>query len=217
VSMTLTDVKELICEGENEQIEFKRKVTSPERIARSLSAFANSGGGFVLFGIDDDGSIIGIDSEKSVTEEILLAGNQFCDPPIDPIVTSVECYGREVIVVEVLESKQKPVYVWDQEKVEQDDPSVYIRIGDKSVIASDEARHLLEAGNSEAPPLRISVGEYERQLFEYLENHGKIDISGYMELAAIPRRKALRTLIHLTRAGVLKYHFNEKGSHYTLA
>ena len=58
--MDYKDVDRFIEEGEGFEIEFKRKVSSPEKIARALIAFANTKGGTILFGVDDDGSVIEI-------------------------------------------------------------------------------------------------------------------------------------------------------------
>ena len=60
--MYLVELYELIEEGENSHVEFKRKFSSPEKIAKEMIAFANSRGGYILFGIDDDRTIIGVES-----------------------------------------------------------------------------------------------------------------------------------------------------------
>ena len=59
--MKLRDLRELIEEGENIQCEFKRKFTTPEKIAREMMAFANTKGGYILFGVDDDKEIVGVE------------------------------------------------------------------------------------------------------------------------------------------------------------
>ena len=51
---------DLIEEGENIQCEFKRHFTAPEKIAKEMIAFANTKGGYILFGIDDDRKVIGV-------------------------------------------------------------------------------------------------------------------------------------------------------------
>ena len=68
--MNRKDLIDLIEEGENIQCEFKRHFTTPEKIAREMIAFANTKGGYILFGIDDDKKIIGVESEKSEAEMI---------------------------------------------------------------------------------------------------------------------------------------------------
>src|SRR5512136_1553054 len=107
-AMDYKDVLRLIEEGEGFEIEFKRKVSTPEKIARALIAFANTKGGHILFGVDDDGSIIGVESEKSEVEMIRHAGLFYCLPEIEPIIDIVAFDGQDVIVAYVPESDQKP-------------------------------------------------------------------------------------------------------------
>ncbi|MEX0736755.1 MAG: ATP-binding protein, partial [Bacteroidota bacterium] len=101
----------LLEEGEGSTVEFKRKVTSPEKIARALVGFANTRGGMILFGVDDDKSIVGVESEKSEVEMIKTAANIFCDPPINPSIEIISYKGKDLIIVTVEESNEKPHYL----------------------------------------------------------------------------------------------------------
>ena len=84
--MIISELRLLLEEGEGSQLEFKRKVSSPEKVARALIGFANTKGGTILFGVDDDKTIVGVESEKTEVEMIQTAGRLFCDPPIDPVI-----------------------------------------------------------------------------------------------------------------------------------
>ena len=55
----IEDIKELIAQTENEQVEFKETTGQLERGMETLCAFLNGEGGTVLFGITDKGKIIG--------------------------------------------------------------------------------------------------------------------------------------------------------------
>ena len=109
--MKLNDLKRLIDEGEGFELEFKRKFSTTEKIAKTLIAFANTKGGIMLFGVNDDRTIIGVTSEKEEIEMIRTAGNVYCDPPIEPDIDTVPYKGRDVIVATVEESGQKPHYL----------------------------------------------------------------------------------------------------------
>jgi predicted HTH transcriptional regulator len=61
-------VLELIERGECLNVEFKQRFSSHEKIAKEMIAFANTRGGFILIGVDDDKSLFGIGSEKSDVE-----------------------------------------------------------------------------------------------------------------------------------------------------
>ncbi|MEK7263975.1 MAG: ATP-binding protein, partial [Bacteroidota bacterium] len=87
----------------------KRKVTSPEKIVRTLIAFANSHGGNILFGVDDDGSVCGVRSEKEEVEQIQFAANELAVPPILFELRIIAYKAKkDVIVCTVFESETKP-------------------------------------------------------------------------------------------------------------
>ena len=105
--MKRREVLELIEGGESIHCEFKRKFTSPEKIAREMMAFANTRGGFILFGVDDNKDIIGVESEKAEAELIEDAAKNFCEPPLEYMIEFIEFYGKEVIIIDVPESDFK--------------------------------------------------------------------------------------------------------------
>ena len=158
--MNFHDVNLIIEEGEGFRIEFKRRISSPEKIARTLISFANTKGGTILFGVDDDGSIVGVESEKSEVELIEIAGRDFCDPPVASRLTIVPFDGRDVIVCEVLESKVKPHYfLGEQDRDNGESTRVYIRVNDNTMMASKEVVKILQNENLDAPPLKVTIGE----------------------------------------------------------
>jgi ATP-dependent DNA helicase RecG len=59
-SMIKSDLLQLIANGENSGVEFKRDDLRPEQLAKEIVALANLKGGKVLLGVEDDGSISGI-------------------------------------------------------------------------------------------------------------------------------------------------------------
>lgn len=206
-------------EGEGFELEFKRRVPSPKKIAKTLIAFANTRGGIILFGVDDDKSIVGIGSEKEEIELIQTAGTYYCDPPIQPTIDIVPYKGKDVLVVTVAESTQKPhaLFVDGDEEETTSGTHVYIRVNDKTVEASKEVVKILEAENPDAPPLRIAIGDAERRLFAYLDEHERITVQQFAQLVNVSKRRASRSLIQLVRAGLVRLHTNEKEDYYTKA
>ena len=59
-ALTKTHLLELITHGENSGVAFKRDEVQPESLAKELVAFGNFEGGRILLGIDDDGTISGL-------------------------------------------------------------------------------------------------------------------------------------------------------------
>lgn len=216
--MNLHDVKILIEEGEGFQLEFKRRISSPEKIARTIISLANTKGGNILFGVDDDGKIVGVESEKSEVELIEIAAKDYIDPPITPHIDIVPFDGRDVIVCYIEESDTKPhYYLGENHSVEKENTRVYIRVNDKTMMASREVVKILQDENPNAPPLKLGIGEKERTLFKYLESKERINLREFGRLVNISDRRASRILVRLVRAGVLRIHTHEKNEYFTLA
>ena len=216
--MNFHDVNLLIEEGEGFTVEFKRRISSPEKIARTLISFANTKGGTILFGVDDDGAIVGVESEKSEVELIEIAGKDFCDPPVRGIIDIVPFNGRDVIVCQIEESKTKPHYfLGERDRENGENTRVYIRLNDKTLLASREVVKILDNENPHAPPLKVSIGENERRLFKHLEMHERITVRELGRLINVSDRRASRILVQLVRAGVIRIHTHEREEFFTLA
>jgi predicted HTH transcriptional regulator len=214
-NMNYRDVQALLDEGEGFQLEFKRRVSNSEKIAKAFVGFANTKGGTILFGIDDDRSVVGVESEKSEVEMIKEVAEFHCEPPVDVDIEIIPFKGKDVIAVFVEESRQKPHSVLGHEDSKELQLQAYIRVNDKTVEASKEVVRILRSENPDAPPLRIAIGENERRLFDFLEQNERVTLREFGDLVNISKRRASRTLIQLVRAGVLRVHTNEKEDYYT--
>ena len=62
--MTAEQLQALILLGEHSRQQFKRNFHSPDALAAELAAFSNSGGGTLFIGVNDDGSIAGLDAAE---------------------------------------------------------------------------------------------------------------------------------------------------------
>ena len=216
--MNKKELQVLLEEGEGVHLEFKRKVSSPEKIARAMVGFANTRGGTILFGIDDDKSIVGVESEKSEIEMVETAAQFFCEPPIEPIIEIVSYRGKDILAVTIEESEEKPhALITGGNGDENQQSKVLIRVKDKTLIASKEVVKILRSESPNAPPLTISIGDTERRLFDYLDRNERITVKQFGKLVNISDRRASRILIGLVRAGVLRIHTLEKEDFYTMS
>ncbi len=212
--MYLIELNELIENGENEFVEFKRKFSSPEKIAKEMIAFANSKGGKIIFGVDDDKSIVGVESEKGELELISTAARFYCEPELEFESEILLLKGKDIVVVHIAESKRKPHKLVGEER--DNGTKVYIRHKDQSVTATRETVKILKDTNADSHPLKVTIGEIERALFEYLESHGRITVKGFKKLVNISERRASRTLVNLVRANVIRHNTTGKEDFYTL-
>lgn len=207
------DVEELsrhVALGEGDHLEFKRRVPEPQRIAREVVAFANTHGGRVILGVDDQGTIAGL---KDPDEQIFLfraAIETHTDPVVEFTLRRIAVSRkREVIVVEVPSSASRPHYVTDGEA-----RTAYVRFGEKSMEASREAIRLMRRSNDEAGS-RFEFGDKELKLMRYLDTYGRISVEQFARIADIRVRQASQTLVVLTRARVLQFHPSESGDYFT--
>ena len=215
--MNYKDVDSMIEQGEGSGTEFKRKISSPNKIARTMISFANSGGGIILFGVDDDGTIVGVESEKTEIELIRTAGKIYADPSIEPTIEIIPYRGKDIVAAIIEESREKPHYYKDGGNgTEQEGERVYIRVKDRSVVASKEMVHILNAQNPDADPMTIAIGNHERRLFDYLETNDRITLKSFVQLVNISERRASRILVNLVRAGTLQIHTDEHEDYYTM-
>lgn len=214
--LTLYELNELIDSGENQFVEFKRKFTEPEKIAKEMLAFANTHGGKILFGIDDDKSVVGVESEKGEIEYIDLAARFYCEPELTYTVDIMHIYRKDVIIANIPESSQKPHRLIENGKSDADETKVYIRVKDRSVQASRETIKVLKKLRQDAPPQIINLGDKEKALLEYLQTHDRVTLKEFREFLNLSNRRASRILVNLVRADIIRLHNHEKEDFYTL-
>jgi len=216
--MNRKHVLELIEEGENLQCEFKRHFTTPEKIAREMIAFANTKGGYVIFGVDDDKEVVGVDSEKAESEMIKDAAENYCEPPLDYLIDFIELYGKELVVVSIPESDNKPYRLQDyQNELDINKAVVLVRINDKSVQASKEMVRILRANSADLALKKYTIGQVEKMVFEYLGKYERISVKELSNLVNISERRASRTLVKMVRANLLLIHTKDNGEEFFTA
>lgn len=216
--MTYKELKELIEEGENLQCEFKLKFTTEEKIAKEMIAFANTKGGFLIFGVDDDKSIIGIESEKEVAELVYNTAKNYCVPPLEIKIDFLILKGKEIVVVSIPESELKPHRLQDYlNELDLNKSIVPIRVNDKTVQASKEMIRLLRAKSGNKALIKYTIGQNEKLVFEFLKHHETISVKELSNLVNISERRASRTLVKMVRANLLMIHTKDNGEEYFTA
>ena len=209
---------DIIGQGETRHTEFKRLVHSPVKIAKSIVAFANTEGGIILIGVDDDKRIIGIHSEKEMLEVIHDAVKLHVEPELQIETEITEYKKRLVLMVIVPESSDKPHYHIATERnpdtlKESTIKKVYMREGSHNKVASPDKVFMME---SESSPLKLSFGENEKMLLGHLEKNTSITAQEFSSLAGIPLQRAMQTLVALVRSGAIKLCNEGQKSYYCL-
>lgn len=209
--MKLKDLKNLIATGESSFLEFKHKVASPEKIAKEMVAFANTNGGRILIGVNDNGELAGIESYYEEEFWLNQAANDVCVPPINIKIEMVHAGKKDVLVVEVPESDNKPIAVKGKSK-----RTVYIRQEDENIIATDDRVEILKNKTS-TTGVTFEYGEREQQLFRFLNEYGDITIERFSIISNITTYRAERILVDMASAGVLDTYEQKGVVHYTFS
>lgn len=206
----MDDLQRLIWQGENDQVDFKQRVTQPDKIARTLVSFANTRGGTILIGVKDNGKVVGVDPEEE-KHTLELAAGFYCDPPLLLSYEEVEFDGHTILKVTVPESKTKPHFA----KIKEDDWRGYVRVKDTSVQTSKMVEKSFQV---EEPTFeRIPLDRHERAVLDYLALNRRVTLRQYMKIANLSERRAYRMLVKLVIHGYLRLHDKEKEEFYTLS
>lgn len=206
------NIKRLILEGENVSLDFKKTISSSEKIAKTLVAFANNRGGKLLIGVADDGHIKGVKSEDEEKYMITKAAHVYCKPAIEPKFEEIYIDDKVVLVVDIPKSDTKPHYAMDEHQKWW----VYFRVKDKSVLASKIIVDVLKESNNENGQL-ISYSDQEKKLLTYLAEHGRITLKEYSKLTKSAYKKAQKIIVSLILTGVILPHISEKEEYFTAA
>lgn len=117
----LTDeILDVIEKGESETVEFKKSTASLREGIETSCAFANHRGGYILFGIDDNGAILGQQVTDDTIKNIANAVKLNTDPKLYPGIERIELKGKTCILVTVEESPLKPHLAYGR---------AYLRVG----------------------------------------------------------------------------------------
>src|SRR5581483_11591619 len=139
---TRTELMRLVRGGEDTYLELKVKLSNPERIAQGIVALANTGGGVIVFGVNDQLRVEGIDHPEEVQDELVRICREEIVPSIIPYIDRIAFdNGRRIVAIEI-EGKRRPYRTRDGR--------FFIRIGaDKRETSPEELSKLLD----EARPL----------------------------------------------------------------
>ncbi len=151
--MLKTELLEIIANGENSGVEFKRDDLRPEQLGKEIVALLNFQGGKLLLGVEDDGTISGIqraDLESWVMDTVF---GRYVHPLTLPFYEEVAFDdGKRVAIISLTQGTTKPYVLRNNNREE-----IYVRVGSTSRLATREQQaRLFESGgmlHAEALPV----------------------------------------------------------------
>ncbi len=193
----------LISEGEHQQQDFKYRVSDAKKLAKSVSAFANTDGGRLLIGVRDDGNMSGVRSE----EEIYMmhqAAYRYCQPEASIKFDTYHVDGRTIVIATVPPSDRRPICAVDEDGRQR----AYIRIADENIVASPV--HLAiwrEAQNPQGTMMTYT--DSVRKILDVLQDQG-IPLNLIVRRARISRHKVITLLARLIRFHVVRWEYTNQ-------
>ncbi|WEK37437.1 MAG: putative DNA binding domain-containing protein [Candidatus Pseudobacter hemicellulosilyticus] len=131
--MTTEELRELIEQGEGQQLEFKQSIPSKaSELSRELCAFANAKGGRILVGVDDKGKIVGVTLNNTIRSEIQQIV-RLLDPKVEVRISEIQSSDKTILCLECEAGPKKPYAA---------SGSIYVRNGPNSEkLTSTEEMH----------------------------------------------------------------------------
>jgi predicted HTH transcriptional regulator len=211
-SSRVTELRKLVARGEGAHLEFKRKASFPEKIIKEIIAFANTEGGTLLIGVDDNGSLAGVKYPEEEIHAIEQALAKYCRPAVSFETEIINLSSKKFIVaLKVPLSDRRPhrlvqkdvSHKGTKERRETTVEETYVRYKDMSVKASREVREIIRRSR-QGKDVKFTYGPPESALIKFLEANGSITLSQFCRLAKLNKFIASRKLVTLVLARVLR-------------
>lgn len=170
--MDRLELLEILERGEDSKHQFKRDITNATQAAAEMAAFANSKGGKLVIGVENDGAIHGLSKQDAnrISELLASATSNQVNPPLNPISENHLFDEGIVIVLFIEEGLQKP-YITNE-------GIVWVKTASdkRKVTAKEELRRIFADADfvhaDEVPVNYTTTNDLDMSFFEeYYQQH----------------------------------------------
>jgi len=199
----------LIRDGEHQQQDFKYRVADACKLAKTVSAFANTDGGRLLIGVRDDGHLSGVRSE----EEIYMmhqAAYKFCKPEASIKFDTYHVEGRTIVIATVPPSNKRPICALDEEGCKR----AYIRINDENIVASPVHLALWRESQKSQGTI-LTYNDDIQLLLQILQEQQPLN--QIVRISHLPRHKVITLLARLIRFGSVRCEYTNQHFLFSLS
>ncbi len=186
------------------------RIDDARKIARTVSAFANTDGGRLLIGVKDNGSISGVRAEEEL-HMMEAAAKMYVNPPVDFNVQAWKVDGRTVLEVNIESSRHRPHLA----QLEDGTWKAFLRKDDQNFLAPAVLLHVWKSDDV-AMPQKYFHTERERKIFTALNEKGTLTQNQLVKITDIPRPALTSLLARLIRWGLIKIDFHQDKAYYKL-
>jgi ATP-dependent DNA helicase RecG len=184
-----TDLLSLIRGGEDTHLEFKIRLVNTDKVVAEIVALANAGGGAIIFGVNDQRRLEGLDNPEQVEEQLIDICRNQIKPPIFPRIDKVAYDNGTRIVVLQVDDRRAPHQTPDRR--------YFIRIGstkreaEGSEIAALFARSRV-ASIEDMPLITAAVEDVDEALvWSYIRD---LEGEAFRQPEGFPTAAAMRDL-----------------------
>jgi ATP-dependent DNA helicase RecG len=155
---TRTELLRLIRGGEDTHLELKVKLSNSERIAQGIVALANTDGGTIIFGVNDQLRIEGVGNPEWVLQELTRICREDIVPPLIPVIETIAFdSGKRIVALDII-GKRRPYRTRDGR--------FYMRFGaEKREVAREELSAWLDdirpLGFEDIPLQTVTEGDFD--------------------------------------------------------
>ncbi|MBN3034063.1 MAG: ATP-binding protein [Bacteroidales bacterium] len=208
----LSYIQRLIARGESQHLDFKFEIADARKIARSFVSFANTQGGTLLIGVNDDGTIAGIRSE----EEYFMAENaakRFTRPVVafSSREWNVE-KKKKVLEITIPASDMRPHFA----QREDGRWMAWIRYGDHDILANSIVVSAWEK-KKRIEGTRIVFTELEKILLQYLDKYPDVTLADFRKMTGSSYYQARKIITDLLAVDILDAVIGDDGTSFTLS
>ena len=222
--MEALELLEIIEKGEDSRHQFKSNITNVTSAAQEMCAFANSKGGMLVIGVDDQQNIVGLSkSDIRRLNQLISNASSLIRDPINPETENIKVNGKLVMVVHVPEGTNKPYIA--------NDGAIYVKSGSdkRKVTSREELRRLFQESDilhaDQVPVSGTTVEDIDLEYFDdfYRHDYGQSFRDEEISLKALLNNLNLAKEDRLNLAGLLlfgeapqrfKPQFNIKAVHF---
>lgn len=177
----------LLARMEGKTLEFKRDLSSPRNLLKTLVAFANTAGGKLIIGVDDGRSLVGVTDPLDDEERLCNLIADTISPRLVPNVEIVTVEDKTLLVVEVFLSGSRPHWL----KAQGLERGVYVRLGSTNRQADGELvaelrRSVEGVAFDEMPLADLNIGDLDLSALKSLfYGTHELDEKGLMTLRLV--------------------------------
>ena len=188
--------------GEATEYDKKQAVETkkPKSWCKSVSAFANTSGGILIFGVADDGTVIGLaDAERDAETISEIIKNRLSPIPEFTLEFNTSKDEKKLIILRICKGEETPYYYSADGVME-----AYIRIGNESVPAdSTDLKRLVMRGKNTSFDSLVSTYDIGDYSFTKLKERFKIWTGRSFEEKSYVSMEMVADNGKLTNAGAL--------------